>query len=573
MENRRTMTLAALALVAMLLLASCKAAPATSSPTTTATTQAATTTTTAKPATTSAPATTTTAKPTTAPTTAAPAQFGELRIAIATFGKEKFEVPLLVQTDMSLTHPMFDVMIWTEKGQFTPAVLEKWTMSPDTLSWTLNVRKGIKFHNGVEVTAADIKFSLEQYQRKDSPQPMMRNSVERIEVVDNYTVKVTTKGPQPYFPSWLTLGSPQQGGVMPKDYVEKNGWEYANAHPVGTGPWKFVKHNPGDSVQYEAVSSHWRATPNFKNMTIFMIPEEFTRIAALKTGQMEIAESSLDSLAGLKAAGLQTPIVDQVGVGSQFHGAFDPRVAGKPISDLRVRKALQIAINRDEIAKNFFQGLGGPPMPIQSTSTTAEIDADYWAKYFTDMYKYNPDEARRLLKEAGAEGFTIKLYSHPIAGTPWLPQLNEIVAGYWQKVGVNAQVVPVDYGTLLTWRKPLLDQLAGQHTFMRYPSGAPAIRGLESNFGSTGTSPLLIGAPTQPQADKLIAQVWSEIDPAKRRDLLKELITLVHDSFVGSQIGSGPSTLGAAKNIDLSGWSTPPATPVFTMFAANVKHK
>ncbi|MBI2957749.1 MAG: hypothetical protein HYY32_02790 [Chloroflexi bacterium] len=210
-------------------------------------------------------------------------------------------------------------------------------------------------------------------------------------------------------------------------------------------------------------------------------------------------------------------------------------------------------------------------MPIQTTSTTPEIDVDYWAKTFGEMYKYNPDEAKRLLKEAGAEGFTITLYSHPISGTPWLPQLNEIVAGYWQKVGVNAKVVPVDFGTLQSWRKPLTTELLGQHSFMRFPSGAPAIRGLESAFGSKGISALLGSA--FPNIDKLIESVWTELDPVKRKNLIAELIKVTHETYVAFQIGSAPSTLAARKNIDVSKWITPLSTPVFTMYAADVRHK
>ncbi|MBI2957635.1 MAG: hypothetical protein HYY32_02210, partial [Chloroflexi bacterium] len=219
--NRRLKALytlfGAVTVAAMLIVTSCSQSGKVTTSASPTTTSAGVTT--SKPATGGTSVAPTTAKPSTTavPTTSAPATFGDLKIATATFGKEKFEVPILVQTDMLLTHPIFDVMIWTEKGEFAPAVVERWTMASDALSWTLNVRKGVKFHNGDEVTAKDIKFSLEQYQRKDSPQPMMRTSVDLIQVVDNYTVRVTTKGPQPYFPSWLTLGSPQQGAVMPKD--------------------------------------------------------------------------------------------------------------------------------------------------------------------------------------------------------------------------------------------------------------------------------------------------------------------------------------------------------------------
>ncbi|MBI2958204.1 MAG: ABC transporter substrate-binding protein, partial [Chloroflexi bacterium] len=414
--------------------------------------------------------------------------YGELRVAVATFGREKFELPVMAATDLSLADPMFDVMLWQDKGQLTPGVVEDYVMAPDALSWTLHVRKGVMFHNGDEVDARDIKFSLEQYMRPDSLQPMMRNGVSKIEIVDARTVRVSTRGPQPYFPTWITLGSPQQGAVMPKSYIEARGWPYASANPVGTGPFRFSKHVPGDMVQFEAVNSHWRMVPSFKKLTIVLVPEESTRVASLKTGAVDIIETNLDSLLELQSMGFQTPVVDQVGIGSMFYGTYDQRAANAAVSDIRVRKALAISINRDEIRKKFFRGLGGPAMPVQTTTATLEIDVPYWEKYFAAMYKYDPEQAKQLLKEAGYPngGFPVILYAHPISGTPWLPQLSEVIAGYWRKIGVDAKVVPVDYGTLQTWRKPLADPLVGAHAFMRYPSGAPAIRGLDSTWGSQG---------------------------------------------------------------------------------------
>lgn len=576
--TRAAGVIAAAVVVGAAFLAGC-ARPADTTTTGTTTRPATTSAATSAPPITTTSKPTTTAAPTTAKTAAPTGPSGELRLAVSSFGQEKFNPPAnSASSGYVVMAPVLDWMFWAEApGRVSPGIVEKWALAPNGLSYTYTVRKGVKFHNGQDLTAKDVKFSIEQYGGPKAPYSNTRDAIGTIDLVDDYTLRVNTKGLQQYLRAYQGLSSPMQGAVMPKDYVEGKGWENYEAQPVGSGPFKYVRRVPGDMVEFEAMPSHWRQTSAFKKLSLVLIPEEATRIAAVKTGQTDLAEVNLDSVPALKSAGFQTAVVDQVSFESYLYGAYDPKNAKLPISDIKVRRALAISINREEIKNSFFRGLGGPAMPAKATEATLDIDAPYWAKYFADLYKYDPEEAKRLLKEAGyPERFStpaIKLYAHPIAGAPWLPQITEIIAGYWSKVGVRAEVTPVDYGVLVSWwATPLNPALDGANSMMRTPTSSNIlVRGLESTFGSKGRLHLL--EDKVPEVDRLIAAINAELDETKMRDLNAQAIKIIHDTYVAFQIGSAPSMVVIGPGLDVSGWTTPLPSPVLTHWVSSIKHK
>ncbi|MBI2958479.1 MAG: ABC transporter substrate-binding protein [Chloroflexi bacterium] len=550
----RIETLAALGLVVSALLAACKPALSPSTPPSGSTTPPGIN------------------RGTTSTATAPTGPYGDLRIAVATWGEERFEPPLVTATGHVVLNPIFDWMIRADKGQMTPGAIEKWVMAPDGLSWTYSVRKGMKFHNGDQLTARDVKFSFDQYMRKDAFFSNTTSAVNRVDVVDDNTVKIFTKGVQPYLPTLQSVASVLQGLVMPKSYVESNGWQYASAHPVGSGPFKFVSHAGGDSVTYQANDSYWAGAPAFKNLALILMPEETTRVATVRTGVVDIAEINLDSVPQLEAAGFRTAAVDQTEIAVQLHGTYDSRAAKSAVADIRVRKALSISINREEIMSTFFRGKAGPPMPPYTTESTMEIDVSYWKKYVADLYSYDPEQAKQLLKEAGyPNGFSLKLYSFPVSGTPWLPKVFEIIAGYWSKIGVKPEIVPIDLAVWTSWRKGPAEPLVGQSIMMRFPGGNSAPRSLELPFSTKQANALVSGA--NPELDKLIDAIYAEPDANKRKEIIARGLKMGIDTYTVFEICSAPSMLGLGPRVDLSSWSLPLAAPQFTAFAGYIKHE
>src|SRR5438093_3922815 len=268
-----------------------------------------------------------------------------LVIALDTLGAQVMD-PIM---DTRAPHAHYQAPVWDslvgfdlEKGGIGPGVAERWEVAADGKSWTFYLRKGLRFHNGDPVTAHDVKFSLE---RKMSPESIasgaaaLRRAVDRIEVVDDLTVRVHTKGVIPYFAASLSRAVFMEGSVMPKKYIETVGAKGFREKPIGSGPWKFVRSVPGDRIEYEAVDyPHWRGTPQFKRLTLLLVPEQSTRLAMVRTGEAAIASIGPEAVKEARAGGMK--IVSVPGTMQavyQFWGLYRPEAKASPPNDVRGR--------------------------------------------------------------------------------------------------------------------------------------------------------------------------------------------------------------------------------------------
>ncbi len=521
--------------------------------------------------------------PTTTPGTTSPAgPYGNLRIGVASLVQEKLDpVPSSGTNIFTLLVPLYDFFFMVDDNvKVVPGVIESWEVAPDGLSTTWRVTKGIKFHNGEDLTADDVKFSIDRYMT--DPTRMYNyvlDCVSRTEVLDQYTVRIYTKGTQPFFIPQCAQYPGRQSMVMPKDYIEQNGVAYFDKNPVGSGPFKFARHVPGDMVEYQALDKHWRQTAGFKNLAVILMPEESTRIAALKTGQLDTVEIDLESSQELEAAGFTIAQTGESYAAVQFRGALDPRNAGKPTADVRVRKALQMAINAEEIRKSFFFGKAAEPMPIPMSIKAADIDGAYWLEYGKDFRQYNPDEAKKLLAEAGyPNGFTIKLYSFILGGSPWVHKFAEVIQGYWMNIGVKTELYPMDSGAFRTLNtggpdKAPANELVGQAAIMAnswnpiLPNQLQSVWTSGQAWGTTGSTSI----KSIPGLDELIAASWGENDAKKRSEVLAKAIKLAADSHLAIMVGGVPGLYGISPKIDIR--LPKPALESIVFYAEKMKHK
>ena len=455
--------------------------------------------------------------------------------------------------------PMFDFLVRSGGGQdLAPGIADKWELAPDGLSWFFFIHKGIKFHNGEDLTAEDVKFSLDGYLSEKAIYADLRLMVDRVDIVDDYTVRVYTKGVQPFLPrTVLNDYSPNLGQVVPKDYIEKNGVEYFQRHPVGSGPFRFVRYVPGDMVEYEALDKHWRQVPAFKKLSVILIPEETTRVAMLKTGTLDAVDIDLESAFDLEPAGFRIVTLGVYPVHVFLHGAYLPQAAGMPIADIRVRQALSLAINRDEIQSSFFRGKAAPAGPPFLAASAADVDFSYWLKYSADVWRYDPEEARRLLKEAGyPQGFSIKFWSFTQDGVPYAPKLVEIIQGYWARIGVKAEIVPTDYGTFRASRvggagRTPVPALIGQASVVGINEMPVAGKSLRIGFAATGSYNFLVGAAFLTEVTALIDASFSETDAKKRADILAKVIKIGTDSYTALTLAAAPALVALGPQIDI----------------------
>src|SRR5579872_1371729 len=232
------------------------------------------------------------------------------------------------------------------QGNPTPSLAESWSATEDGLSYEFVLRKDVKFHNGEPVTADDVKFSFERY--RGAAHGLLKERVASVETPDPQHVVFKLKNPWPDFITFYAVAS-GAGWVVPRKYVEKVGEDGFKKAPIGAGPYKFVSFTPGVELVLEAFDGYWRKTPTIKRLVLKVIPDESTRLAALKRGEIDIAYSIRGELAGelLQTPGLSLkPVVVQGTFALYFPEQWDPKSVWH---DQRVRQAASLAIDRDTI--------------------------------------------------------------------------------------------------------------------------------------------------------------------------------------------------------------------------------
>src|SRR5437899_3088086 len=198
-------------------------------------------------------------------------------------------------TPFMVLYALHDALVKPMPGQaLAPSLAESWSASEDSLVYEFALRKGPKFHNGEPVTAEDGKFSYERY--KGTAHDMMKARVAAIETPDPQHIRFKLKEPWPDFLTFYGSAT-GSGWVVPRKYVEKVGEEGFKGAPIGAGPYKFVSFNPGVELVLEAFDGYWRKPPSVKRLIFRVIPDEATRLAALKAGEVDIVYSIRGELA------------------------------------------------------------------------------------------------------------------------------------------------------------------------------------------------------------------------------------------------------------------------------------
>jgi peptide/nickel transport system substrate-binding protein len=309
-----------------------------------------------------------------------------------------------------------------------PALAESWNVSADGLVYEFALRKGTRFHNGEPVTAEDVKFSFERY--RGAAHKTLKERVAAIETPDASHVRIRLKQPWPDFMTFYS-GATGAGWIVPKKYLEKVGDEGFKKAPIGAGPYKFVSFTPGVELVLEAFEQYWRKVPNVKRLVLRVIPDETTRLAALKRGEVDIAYALWGATAeeARRTRGLTLqPTVVQATFWIYFADQWDSK---SPWHDRRVRLAANHAIDRHAINKAESLGFSR----ITGSIIPATFDF-YWAP---PAYAYDPAKAKKLLAEAGyPSGFDAGEYFCDAA----FSSLGESVITYLGAAGIQARLRP-----------------------------------------------------------------------------------------------------------------------------------
>ena len=436
-------------------------------------------------------------------------------------------------TPFMLIYALHDAMVKPLPGNpMAPCLAESWTVSPDGLVYEFVLRKGVKFHNGDAVTAEDVKFSLERY-RGASARPL-RDSVAAIETPDPSRVRIRLKRPWPDFMTFY-LNATGAAWIVPKKYVERVGDEGFKKAPIGAGPYRFVSFTPGVELVLEAFDQYWRKTPSVKRLVLRAIPDEATRLAALKRGEVDIAYAIRGALAEelRRTPGLTLkPNVGQATFWVYFTEQWDPK---SPWHDRRVRLAANYAIDRASI--NQAETLGFSKITWSIIPSSFEY---YWQP---PGYGYDPVRAKRLLAEAGyPNGFDAGDYYVDAA----IANVGEPVVNYFNASGIRVKLRPIERAAF--FRGYAEKKFKG------------LIQGGSGAFGNAATriEAFVVGGGTYshgsyPDIDGLFQEQAGDQDPKRREATLHRIQQLIHDKVMIAPIWLNAGLSGLGPRVEESG--------------------
>jgi peptide/nickel transport system substrate-binding protein len=397
---------------------------------------------------------------------------------------------------------------YDRQGNLMPWLAQSWSMGADGKLWTINLRQNVKWTNGDEFTSADVKFSLERYispEAKNPWSPSNRQTIDHIETPDKYTVNIYAKDPvYVFYPDALT------GTLMhPKNYFEKVGLETFSKQPLGTGPWKLTSFTPAVSAELEQNKDYWGDKSVWSKLVLTQAPEESTRVAMLKRGETDIVGVSIDQAVTLRTAGYQLRQPGFATIPAYFLPGY--WMTPGPVSDGKIREAMDIAINRQELVDSFFKGFGKPGAGfIAITDSMWGFDPVWYS------VTYEPDRAKQLLKDAGYPGNftdpTVRIFSTIQGANGWEPDYAQVLAGYWQAVGLTTQLVPIDFTTMRSGWIGKDPKIMGNVVPYIGNSSDRTMAAEQNHMTSNGVN---VGG-NDPELDKNFLTMISELDPARR---------------------------------------------------------
>lgn len=434
------------------------------------------------------------------------------------------------------------IIRFNDRLEIEPDLAESWEVSEDGTSYTFRLREGVTWHNGREFTADDVKYSIDRIVSLGGSWSARFESVSEIVVDDPRTIRFTLT--EPFAPFLAILAEPK-AAIVPQEVVEEHG--DLQQVMVGTGPFVFEEYRSGDQVRLVKNPEYWEeGLPYVDELVIRIMPDEVTRIAAVRSAEVDLAP-------------LTDPISLQVVTGDQNLQILDVQLLQRHVlvlqtevpalADPRVRQALMLATDREEIVATALAGLGTVSGPFPPGLGEWSLPPEELPFYTPDL-----DQARALLGEAGVgDGFEVTMYASP-AYSVHVP-IAEILQQQWQEIGVTVNIESIEWGVLLDhWSKGTFEILsmpyAGRtdpyfYTYERYHSESP---GNASQFKDA-------------KMDELVVAGAETVDVDARMEIYNELQEYIVDQAPIIFIATGSEVFAMGTNVRgykgmATGWRT-----------------
>ena len=457
----------------------------------------------------------------------APAEGAEITIAL---GSEPTSLdPHLVDDggERAINDNVYETLLArTPTGELEPGLAAALPTQVDDTTWEFTLREGVTFHDGTPFNAdavvASVTRMVNLVAAGGTDNDGFFATLTGAEKVDDTTVRITTDGPDGVLPArmyWLKIIAPSAQDV-----------EDLSDAPNGTGPYKFVSRETGVSIVLEANADYWGGAPSVGKVTYEFVTEGGTRLAGLISGKYDLITN------------LAPQDVEQAPAFAAIQGQENPVIildADEGITaDVNVRKALNLAIDKDAIAAQVYGGYANVVNgQLLSPSILGHNEA-------LEPYAYDPEEAKRLIEEAGVAGETITLVGE--SSGRWLNdrELVEAIASYWTEAGLTVDLQTPEFGTYLD---VLFDRDSREDAIFVSSSNdlLDPSRQLATYYAAGG-----IGASnTDEQLATLVDQGRTELDPAARETIYEEAVKIAYDNAYFAFLVSNQDLYGLSERM------------------------
>ncbi len=400
-----------------------------------------------------------------------------------------------------------------------PDLAERWE-TPDDKTYLFFLKKGVKFHDGRELTAEDVRYTFESIKDPNNASPHRESYevIERIDILDQYTTKIILKRPFAPFLTTMVIG------IVPKHIAEAKGKDFAY-NPIGSGPFRFEKWIPDDKIEFLRNDTYYEGAPKLKKIIFKIIPEDTVRLLELKKGSIDFIQNAIppDSLPSLKEdKNIKILIVEGTNYSYMGFNMTDPI-----LKNSRVRKAIAHAIDRKAIIEHLLGGLATPASGLFTPS--------HWVyESHIKTYDFEPDRARKLLDEAGypdpdGDGPKSRFrLTYKTTNNELRKRIAEVFQHQLKEVGIDVEIKTYEWGTFYSDIKKGNFQI---YTLTWVGITDPDI--FYNLFHSSSVPPMGSnrGRYINATLDKLLEKGRSTVEPEGRKDIYSHIQEIISDDL------------------------------------------
>ncbi len=446
-------------------------------------------------------------------------------------GLNGLDVVAIVPDRMLMDHITDSLTRFDLSGAASPWLATSWT-NLDPLTWELKLRKNVRFQNGEPFNASVVKFYYDTMNDPNFQSPAKSNHtwVKNVEIVDDYTVRLTTREPFPTAPGQMALSQ-----MVPPKYIKEVGFDGYRKKPIGSGAYKVAEYVRDDHVTLVANDDWWAGKPKIRTIIYRPIKEEAARVSALVAGEIDLAFDVPPELIPM-VEGAKDKKIKRTLSSRSFMLWFNTIDASYPTNKRELREAINYAIDREALNKALFAGTGAPAAWLNRKTFGYDPDSK--------PVPYDPARAKQLLAQAGYPNGLDFVFDSPDARYSKDKELALAISGQLEKVGIRARVQTYEWSV---FTKRMWSHQSSPMTLMAWVDSAndPDVQN-DRILRSGGTW----SQNADPKLDALMLQIKSEMNPDKRKALILEQQRYMRETWPVAYIAQMGTIAGVSAKMD-----------------------